>query len=94
VGINRALKLETPVYHNTVDHLDKSERTFLDKICRLFETVIAQLTGLFNMNKVWARKMWALSGRLSSEILAHSLGMLVNIQLKNKPLQLEHVITV
>jgi len=65
VGINRALKLETPVYHNTVDHLDKSERTFLDKICRL-----------------------------SSEILAHSLGMLANTQLKNKPLQLEHVITV
>ena len=57
MGINRALKLETPVHHNTVDHLDKSERTFLDKTCRL-----------------------------SSEILAYSFGMLVNIQLKNKPM--------
>ena len=77
-----------------IDHLDKSERTFLNKTRRLVETVIGQLTGQFNMNKVWARKMWTLSGRLSRKILAHSLGMLANTQLKNKPLQLEHVITV
>ena len=90
----QALKLETPVRHNMVDHLDKSERTFLNKTRRLVETVIGQLTGQFNMNKVWARKIWTLSGRLSRKILAHSLGMLANTQLKNKPLQLEHVITV
>ena len=90
----QALKLETPVRHNMIDHLDKSERTFLNKTRRLVETVIGQLTGQFNMNKVWARKMWTLSGRLSRKILAHSLGMLANTQLKNKPLQLEHVITI
>ena len=90
----QALKLETPVRHNMVDHLDKSERTFLNKTRRLVETVIGQLTGQFNMNKVWARKMWTLSGRLSRKILAHSLGMLANTQLKNKPLQPEYIITV
>ena len=89
-----ALKLETPVRHNMIDHLEKPERTFLNKTRRLVETVIGQLTGQFNMNKVWARKVWTLSGRLSRKILAHGLGMLVNTLLKNKPLQLEHVICI
>lgn len=90
----QAIKLETPVRHNMVDHLDRTERIFLNKTRRLVETVIGQLTGRFNMNKVWARKMWTLSGRLSRKILAHGLGMLANTLLKNKPLQLEHVICV
>ena len=90
----QALKLETPVRQNMTDHLDKTARNFLNKTRRLVETVIGQLTGQFNMNKVWAKKMWTLSGRLSRKILAHSLGMLANTLLKNKPLQLEHVITV
>jgi hypothetical protein len=40
------------------------------------------------------KKMWTLSGRLSRKIFAHGLGMLANTLLKNKPLQLEHVICV
>ena len=90
----QALTLETPVRHNMVDPLEKTERDYLNKTRRLVETVIGQLTGQFNMNKVWARKMWTLSGRLSRKILAHGLGMLANTLLKNKPLQLEHVICV
>ena len=58
------------------------------------ETVIDQLTGQFNMSKVWARRMWTLLSRLSCKILAHGLGMLANTLLKNKPLQLEYVICV
>lgn len=77
-----------------VDQLERTERTFLNKTRRLVETVIGQLTEQFNIEKVWARKMWTFSGRLSRKILAHSLGMLANTLLKNKPLQLEHVITV
>ena len=88
----QGIKLETPVRHNMNDHLEKTERNFLNKTRRLVETVIGQLTGQFNMNKVWARKVWTLSGRLSRKILAHGLGMLANTLLKNKPLQLEHVI--
>jgi IS5 family transposase len=92
--LEQALELETPVRHNMVDHLERKERTFLNKTRRLVETVIGQLAGQFNIEKVWARKIWTLSGRLSRKILAHSLGMLANTLLKNKPLQLEHVITV
>jgi hypothetical protein len=90
----QALELETPVRQNMVDHLEKTERTFLNKARRLVETVIGQLTAQFNIEKVWARKTWTLSGRLSRKILAHSLGILANSRLKNKPLQLEHLITV
>jgi hypothetical protein len=56
------ITLETPVRHNMADPLPKSERTFLNKTRRLVETVIGQLTGQFNMNKVWARKIWTLVG--------------------------------
>jgi hypothetical protein len=77
-----------------IDPLEKTERDFLNKTRRLVETVIGQLTGQFNMNKVWARKVWTLSGRLSRKILAHGLGMLANTLLNNKPLQLEKVICV
>jgi hypothetical protein len=90
----QGLKLETPVRHNMIVHLEKTERNFLNKTRPLVETVIGQLTWKFNMNKVWARKMRTLSGRLSRKILAHGLGMLANTLLKNKPLQLEHVICV
>jgi hypothetical protein len=55
---------------------------------------IGQLTGQFNMNKVWARKSWTLVGRFSRKMLAYGLGMLANVKLNNKPLQLEHVICV
>ncbi len=44
------------------------------------------------MNKVWARKKWTLIGRFSRKILVHGLGMLANVTLNNKPLQLVHVI--
>jgi hypothetical protein len=71
------------------DLLPKAERTFLNKTRRLVETVIGQLTGQFNMNKVWARKSWTLVGRFSRKMLAHGLGMLANVKLNNKLLQLE-----
>jgi hypothetical protein len=38
--------------------------------------------------------MWTLSSRLSRKIPSHRLGMLTNTLLKNKLLQLEHVICV
>ena len=91
------ITLETPVRHNMADPLPKAERTFLNKIRRLgrlVETVRGQLTGQFNMNKVWARKSWTLVGRFSWKMLAQGLGMLANVKLNNKPLQLEHVICV
>ncbi|MCK5818800.1 MAG: hypothetical protein KAH18_06010 [Psychromonas sp.] len=87
----QAIKRETPVRYNMVDHLEHTEQTFLNGTRQLVETVIGQLTGQFNMNKVWARKMWALSERLSCKIKAHGSGMLSNTLIKNKPLQLEHV---
>lgn len=52
------ITLETPVRHNMTDPLPKADRTFLNnKMRRLVETVIGQLTGQFTMNKVWARKI-------------------------------------
>jgi hypothetical protein len=88
------IRLETPVRHNMTIPLPKAERPFLNKTRRLVETVIGRLTGQFKMNKVWARKSWTLVSRLSQKMLAHGLGMLANVKLNNKPLQLEHVICV
>ena len=46
----------TPVRHNMVNHLEQTERTFLNRTRRLLETVFVQITGQFNMNKVSVRK--------------------------------------
>ena len=53
----QGLTLETPVHHSMVDPLEKTERDYLNKARRLVATGIGQLTGQFNMNKVWARKV-------------------------------------
>jgi hypothetical protein len=88
------ITLETPVRHNMTDPHPKAERTFLNKTRRLVKTVIGQLKGKFNMNKVRARKSWTLVGQFSRKILAYGLDMLANVKLNNKPLQLEHLICV
>ena len=79
------LELEIPVRYNIVNQLERTERTFLNKTGRLVETVIGKLTEKFNIEKVWTRTIWTFSGRLSRKLLAHSLGMLANTLLKNKP---------
>jgi hypothetical protein len=46
---------------------------FLQRIRRLVETVIGQLSERFNIEKVRARDMWHLTSRISRKLLAHTV---------------------
>ena len=50
------------------------------------ETVIGQLSGRFNMQKVRARGLWHLSHRFMRKILAYNFYFVINKQLGNPPL--------
>ena len=60
---------------------------------RNIETVIGQLSGRFNMQKVRARDLWHLSYRFMRKILAYNFCFVINKQLGNPPLQFELLIS-
>ncbi|RKM35971.1 hypothetical protein [Moraxella catarrhalis] len=49
------------------------------------ETVIGQLSGRFNMQKLRARDLWYLSHRFMRKILAYNFCFVINKQLGNPP---------
>ncbi|MPW65231.1 hypothetical protein CPI28_01330 [Moraxella catarrhalis] len=50
------------------------------------ETVIGQLSGRFNMQKLRARDLWHLPHRFMRKILAYNFCFVINKQLGNPPL--------
>jgi len=81
----RNIKLEHPLRDNMKDHRSKEYLNNMKNQRRLVETVIAQLTERFNIEKMRARNIWRASLRLTRKILAHTIGMLIN-QLIGRPL--------
>jgi len=59
---------------------------------RLVETVIGQLVERFNIETVRARKLWYLTNRIARKILAHTIGVYINKQNNNPPLQFDLLI--
>lgn len=87
------LRLETPLRNNMTDTRGKDASKWLTSTRRLVETVIGQLTEQFHIEKVRARDLWHLTNRITRKILSHTVGLLINRSLGNKPLQLEKLIT-
>jgi hypothetical protein len=56
------------------------------------ETVFSQLTGRYQIKKVWARDMWHLQSRLLRKILSHTLCFILNQSQGNPPLQLAKLV--
>lgn len=59
---------------------------------RLIETVIAQLSERFNIEKMRARRTWRVGLRFMRKILAHTMGMLTNKNLGRDPLKFEALV--
>ena len=60
---------------------------------RRIETVIGQLAERFHIERVWARDLWHLTGRMARKILAHTLGIFVNRSLGRPDLQFDGLLT-
>jgi phage shock protein PspC (stress-responsive transcriptional regulator) len=56
---------------------------------RIIETVIGQLAERFNIEKVRARDIFHLTGRLYRKLLAHTICCLMNFKRSNPTLQFE-----
>jgi hypothetical protein len=59
---------------------------------RLVETVIGQLADRFHIETIRARKLWYLTNRVARKILAHTIGIFLNKQNSNPPLQFDLLI--
>ncbi len=83
------VNLQTPTRSNMSDMRGKDCNRWIISTRRLVETVIAQLAGQFNIEKIRARDLWHLTNRIVRKILAHTAGVMVNKIMGNPPLQFE-----
>jgi Transposase DDE domain len=85
------VNLQTPLRSNMSDPRGKHFNHWLTSTRRLVETVIAQLSQQFRIEKVRARDLWHLTNRIGRKVLAHTVGIMVNKMLGNPPLQFERL---
>ena len=57
------------------------------------ETVGSQLTDRFALARMRVRDLWHLQHRVIRKILAHTVGVFLNLQLGRKPLDLDGLVT-
>ena len=67
------IELETALRSNMQDSRNPHWVKLLQRVRRLIETVIGQLTERFHIETVWARDIWHLSSRINRKLLAHTL---------------------
>jgi hypothetical protein len=85
---HRGIDLRTPARRNMARTESKDELSALCKLRRLVETVIGQLAGRLHIEKVWARDLWHATSRFVRKILAHTVGIFLNVTHGREPLHL------
>ena len=81
----RCIDLQTPLRKNMPENRPISVINRGKNARGDIETVIGQLSGRFNMQKVRARDLWHLSHRFMRKILAYNFCFVINKQLGNPP---------
>jgi hypothetical protein len=89
----RGLHLQTPLRDNMDDSRPRAFINWMMSKRRLVETVIGQLVDRFNIEKVRARDLWHKSSRWWRKLLAHTVCIKLNKDLRNEPLQFELLLT-
>lgn len=87
------LDLQTPLRRNMKDSRPKKVVRELMRIRRLVETVIGQLSGRFDIERILARDTWHITVRTIRKVLSHTMAVFINWKAGNPPLQLEKLIT-
>jgi Transposase DDE domain len=86
------ISLQTAFRSNMKDPRSPETVRFLQRIRRLVETVIGQLSERFNIEKVRARDMWHLTSRINRKLLAHTVCYWLNRHSPD-PLQFNDLVT-
>jgi IS5 family transposase len=86
------IELETALRANMEDSRDRASVKLLQRVRRLIETVIGQLTERFHIEKIWTRDLWHLTSRLNRKLLAHTLCRWLHRH-SPEPLQFESLVS-
>jgi hypothetical protein len=85
----QGINLQTPLRSNMKDDRDPAFVRRLLRIRKTVETVISQLAGRFGIERTWARDPWHLTSRMARKLLAHTMGVWLNVCCGRKPLRME-----
>lgn len=86
------IELETALRSNMNDPRDPQWVKLLQRVRRLIETVIGQLSERFHFEKVWARDLWHLMSRINRKLLAHTVCRWLNRH-SPEPLRFEDLVS-
>jgi hypothetical protein len=89
----QGLNLQTPLRKNMHDTRPKEDVSLLMNVRRRIETVIGHLAEYFEIERCRCRDLWHLTSRVNRKLLAYTIGMYLNIQACNEPMQFENMIT-
>src|SRR5215207_5465909 len=85
----RSVELLTPTRRNMALQLPPFVQRLTRRWRKLIETVGSQLAGRFAIEQIRVRDLWHLQHRIIRKILAHTLAVLLNLQLGRSPLDFD-----
>jgi hypothetical protein len=88
----RDILLQTALRSNMQETRAPAMLQLMQRLRRLIETVIGQLSERFHLEKVRARDLWHLTSRLNRKLLAHSVCLWLNRQ-SPEPLHFDALVT-
>jgi hypothetical protein len=75
------------------EHRPRCWLKLLRRLRQRIETVISQLEQRLGLAKTRARDAWHLTNQVTRKILAHTLGVWLNIRQGREPLELDSLVT-
>jgi len=92
--LNRyGVKIITPAKSNMTEEHPKALRKFCSRIRKIVETVGSHLTERFAISKIRVHDLWHFQHRLIRKVLAHTVVVFLNLQLKRDPLDLDGLVS-
>jgi hypothetical protein len=88
------IDLQTPLRQNMTERRPRWWLKLLRRLRKRIETVISQLEQRFGLAKTRARDVWHLTNQVTRKLLAHTLGVWLNLHQGREPLELDGLVTV
>lgn len=83
------IDLQTPVRQNMKERRPRWWLKLLQRVRKRIETVIGQLEQRFGLAKTRARDAWHLTNQVTRKLLAHTVGVWLNLRQGREPLDLD-----
>jgi hypothetical protein len=77
---------------NMKEQIPKALDYSINRVRKIIETVIGQLSERYHLERVRARNMWHLTSRIARKLLAHTIATFLNHRLQRSLLQFEGLI--